>query len=323
MSISYGCVVLYEKYVLGHLDDRQFTGGAYAPAHLTSIFEIYNTDPDPLKCGSRGIGFCINKGVSTFININESEEQNIQIFFNGHRITGKTTKDTIHYLIGDLRFEIQVFCFTELPLSQGFGLSGAGALSTALALNYAMKLNLEFSKLVNAAHYAEIINNSGLGDVICQANGGLVLRKREGGYNIGRIEKVNYDFENKDMLICVIGKEVKTAKIITDPNRIKSINEAGRKYIAKFEKLNTVQKLSMAELVKQSFNFAKESNLMNNVVLKVIKHIQKKQLGQASMIMLGNAILAIGKLDKIKDICLNYGQPMLCKIDPAPARKIF
>ena len=58
-------------------------GIAYAPAHLTGIFEIHNSNPDPLRCGSRGIGFCIDKGVTTLVLSNIGDDQNLSFFFNG------------------------------------------------------------------------------------------------------------------------------------------------------------------------------------------------------------------------------------------------
>ena len=67
-------------------------GIAYAPAHLTGIFEIHNSNPDPLRCGSRGIGFCIDKGVTTLVLCNMADEQNLKFFFNGQEQDGITTK---------------------------------------------------------------------------------------------------------------------------------------------------------------------------------------------------------------------------------------
>ena len=71
---------------------------------------------------------------------------------------------------------------TELlmPLGSGFGASGAGALSCAYALNGAFDLGLFASQVGEAAHGAEVVSGTGLGDVIAQSTGGLVVRLSPG-----------------------------------------------------------------------------------------------------------------------------------------------
>jgi pantoate kinase len=291
------------------------TGRGYAPAHITTIFEIHNTNQNPLKCGSRGIGFCINKGVTTNITVKKNTKHCIDVIFNNHKLSGETTKRTIQNLIGKYKAKIEVKSYSELPLSQGFGLSGAGALSSAIALNSALNMNLEFQQLINAAHEAEVINKTGLGDVIAQANGGLVFRKQEGSTGFGLIETLKLKQQNLDIIICILGNELKTSRIISDQKHVKTINQAGKRHLKNFESDPSIE-----NLLRNSFEFAKETKLIHKDIAKIIKEIHQKKIGLASMIMLGNALFAIGSRKNIVENCINNGDTFICRIDPKPAR---
>ena len=304
------------------LDEFNFVGGGYAPAHITGIFEIHNTAPDPLKCGSRGMGFCINQGVTSFVVVKKNGKKDVRVVLNGKENPGATTKATIKYLLDDLPGQIQVFSFTELPPSQGFGLSGAGALSTAIALNSALDLQLEYSTLIDAAHSAEVINQSGLGDVVAQATGGFVNRKLEGGFEQGVREKIELVGNDIELVICIIGQSLRTSKIISDREQVNRINRIGRKYLTELKRSLLPGKLSMEEFTQVSYNFANESRLIDKKVLKAIYQIHNNCEGYASMIMLGNALFAAGELEKIMQICQSFGKTIRCKIDAGKAKSI-
>jgi len=293
-------------------------GAGFAPAHLTGIFQIYNTNPDPLKCGSRGFGICINKGVYTFLKVKSAKKQTIKTYFNGLEISAQTTKDTIRNIVGDVALNFTIYSFTDLPLSQGFGLSGAAAISTALALNSALDLKLDYTDLINAAHIAEIKNHTGLGDIVAQATGGIVIRKIEGGLGYGELEQAVLDKSKNRLVICQIGSKLKTESIISDPHYITKINNSGKKYIAKINKHST-----LSELITQSFKFATETGLVKRNVQNIIERIHSQNLGAASMIMLGNSIFATGKITKIVKVCSEFGDPMVCQVSKARARVLI
>ena len=303
-------------------DSFKEIGLGYSPAHITGIFGIYNTHTDPLKCGSRGIGFCIDKGVSTIVAVRNDIKQGTNVILNNQKVAGNTTKSTIENLVGRKKIGIDVFSYTDLPISQGFGLSGAGALSTAIALNSALDLDLKYSELVNAAHKAEILNNSGLGDVIAQATGGVVFRRVEGGIDFGVVEKLDVHPENNDIIVCVVGKELSTSKIITEQKYIDRINAGAMKHLNRLQMLIQTHKLSFEEIVKGSFEFAIEIGIMDRLVTDIINNIHGQSMGFASMIMLGNTVFAIGNIEKLKNIFKNVGQPISCKIELSKANEI-
>jgi pantoate kinase len=295
------------------------SGTGYAPAHITTIFQILDSHPNPLNRGSRGLGICLDKGVSTEVEVEKCGKQTIDVFFNNIKIPGGTSNSTIKNLIGsDHKLSISVNSTSPLPMSQGFGLSGAGALSTAFALDSALELNMNPSELINAAHIAEINNHSGLGDVMAQATGGIVLRSHQGGFGIGKTQQLDLDVDVKanKVVVCTIGEGMKTSQIITDANYKEKINRAGNKCLEDFESKQTLE-----NLFRQSNAFSSQSGLLTDQLEKIINEIHNSQTGKGAMVMLGNTIFAMGDEHKLFDILKLYGNPILCTIDEKTARK--
>jgi pantoate kinase len=263
---------------------------------------------------------CLDKGVESEVTVIEGESPAIDVYFNNKLIPGGTSITTIENLIGSVhKLRIIVKSTSSLPMSQGFGLSGAGALSTAYALDSALDLKKDTSELINAAHDAEIKNHSGLGDVVSQATGGIVLRTAAGGAGIGNTRQINLetDLTIKNIIVCTIGKELNTSHIITNPDYREKINRFGGKRLELFEK-----ELTLENLFKQSNGFSKECGLLSEQLGKIIKEIKDSHKGNGAMVMLGNTVFAIGEEQGLIDILKKYGEPILCKIDKRSARKI-
>ena len=75
------------------------TAKAFAPAAISSFFEIHDTEDDkPItdlrEVGARGGGFGLEKGVSTKVTVKEAEKNsNINVFINSKlALKAKTTK---------------------------------------------------------------------------------------------------------------------------------------------------------------------------------------------------------------------------------------
>ena len=68
------------------------TAKAFAPAAISSFFEIHDTEADkPIvdleKVGARGGGFGLQKGVYTKVTVNEAYYNNISVFINSKPAT--------------------------------------------------------------------------------------------------------------------------------------------------------------------------------------------------------------------------------------------
>ena len=149
------------------------TAKAFAPAAISSFFEIHDTEGDkPIvdleKVGARGGGFGLQKGVLTEVTVQEAEKSNIKVFINSKlAVEAKTTRNVIQILLNktDKKYGVTVKHQIEVPIGTGFGTSAGGALTAALALKEAIDLPLTYSQIGKIAHVAEIECGTGLGTV--------------------------------------------------------------------------------------------------------------------------------------------------------------
>jgi len=281
---------------------------AFAPGHITGFFEpFYSKNFD--RTGSRGAGLNISLGAVSEVNVTPSTSQSIQIFVNGRKSLAPVTATAVKYLIGKTPLNILVKLRLELPMGQGFGMSGAGALSTSLALTKIID-NLSRSDALRAAHYAEIQNKTGLGDVVSSWFGGVEIRKEPGLPPWGIIEHIPGQFE---IVLCVIGKKIDTKKILLNQNLSNKISEYGRLYTKKI-----LENPSIENFFIYSNEFSVKSGLANESVLKAIK--TAGNFGMASMCMLGNSIFAVGKTNELCKVLSNFGKVYLCIVDEGGAR---
>ncbi len=253
---------------------------AFAPANISCIFGIYS-HKNPRWMGSYGLGFTINKGVVA----ETSKSKKTEIFFNNAHINFPTVKSVIKRLnVKTITISIK----TKLPLGCGFGLSGASALATAYALNKLLKLKKSNKELAIIAHTAEVENKTGLGDVVNQFYGGCCLKLRPSSHFIVKKLPLN----NADVY-CRHFSKISTKSVITNPKLKNNINKSASKWLNKIEiMVKSHKNIKFKELIEISGGFAVESRLMKNKrVIKIIKSI-KKNNGNASMIMLGNAVFS-------------------------------
>jgi len=149
------------------------TGRAFAPAHITGFFEIHE-NTDPRRKGSTGCGVVLSGGVETTVTVDGSIDRTV-VTLNGAEVEDSATHTVVRTLTDAA---VRVKSTANIPTGCGFGASGAGALSTAYALDQVLSLDRTANQLAEAAHVAEVTNRSGLGDVAAQSHGGLVINER-------------------------------------------------------------------------------------------------------------------------------------------------
>jgi pantoate kinase len=249
---------------------------AFAPAHISGIF-IIDIRKDVALSGSMGCGICLENGAIT--TVRPSDETIIKI--NGKVSKAATTLSAIKSLTSK---PVLVETTLDIPVGYGFGASGAGALSAALALNEALSLDLTLKDLAGAAHCAEVTNMTGLGDVTGMTFGGIVVRKKVGAPFTGIIDKIPC----RDTKISWVSfSEISTKSVLTDELKIKSINKAGK---AKLKEL--LKKPTLENLFCQSRLFAAEIGFMSPKVKDAIEAVEAAG-GLASQAMLGDTVFAI------------------------------
>jgi len=172
---------------------------AFAPGHISAFFEPIYQKQNAARSGSRGAGINISLGATSQVVINSSVNQTIDISINNKQTDALVSKLAIKHLIGDTPISITINTKLDLPVGQGFGMSGAGALSSTIAL--AKLLHIPKEEALKASHYAEVELHTGLGDILASSFGGIEIRREAGLPPWGMIEHIPGKFE---VTVCII-----------------------------------------------------------------------------------------------------------------------
>jgi pantoate kinase len=267
----------------------------FAPSHITGFFQIID-HPNPLKKGSRGAGVVLDKGVISQVKIKDGNGK-VDVKINGKSdpknssITYKTI-DIIKNQFDLTNKKISIKHRSQIPIGAGFGASAACALGTSLGIVKAMDLPITYNQAGAIAHMAEIEMNSGLGDVIAELYGGMVLRLKEGAPEFGKVDKIIGGDIAGDNALFVISKSlggIATSEIIGDPLHKRRINDTGRNLLHQL-----LKKPDPTTFMELSRRFAENTTLMDPEILEIIKVLEDETIG-ASMAMLGKTAFALSK----------------------------
>lgn len=275
---------------------------AFSPGHITGFFQIFRHD-DPLQTGSRGAGFSIRLGAESRVIVTEGSGK-INVHINGARSSARVTDQAVKNLIGDEMIDVDVLTSLQLPISQGFGMSAAGALSATLALSDILGRGKDAA--YEAAHRAEVSCSTGLGDISALRCGGVEFRRKEGLQPFGEVTRIEGDIE---MVLARVGPVIDTSTVILNEQKVKGINAAGERCIREFSDHQDVH-----ELVRLSSDFMRTSGLMTDQIKRVVKSIGDKNI--ASMCMVGNSVFATGPdMEALAKILSRYGAVFKTRVD--------
>ena len=225
---------------------------AFCPGHVTAFFEPVE-HADPFRKGSRGAGLSLSLGVKTRVKARLGRKQHVRIYLNRQEVPAPTTRLAVERAIGGAAFEAIVQSDVPLPVSQGFGMSAAGALSATLAVNDALDLALSHSRCVAIAHAAEVVSKTGLGDVVPASLGAMDIRLQPGAPPHAVVRRLPAD---GDVLLAVLGPPMPTRAVLADAAKVKAIGESGRRCVKEFAKAP-----SLDHLFRLGKQFSVESGL--------------------------------------------------------------
>lgn len=284
-------------------------GEAFCPGHVTAFFEVCE-DVDPRKKGSRGAGLSLTLGVTTVARVREATRPSLEVLVNGRRAKAEVTETAARSLLDDGAYEVKLLADTPLPVSQGFGVSSAAALSTVLALDDALGLGLPRGELVARAHVAEVECGTGLGDVVPASLGGMDLRLKPGAPGHAEVRKFEV---HRDLMLAVVGPELLTRSVIRDPKKVAAINAHGGACVDDFAK-----DPSLDRLFDLGNRFAEETGLASGTVLEVVR--ASRMFGRAAMAMLGNSVFAESGREELATLYRKFGTIQRCEVDNEGAR---
>ena len=258
-------------------------GSAFVPGHITGFFEIVDHE-DSIKAGSRGAGIVLDKGVYTTVKAKEGHGTSVTL--NGEACECPVSKAVIKDILSfaDTKYEVEVIHGLEVPQGQGFGASGAGAFGAALAANDALGLNLTMNQCGEIAHRAEVLNRTGLGDVIAQSTGGLVIRKKPGAPGTGVTDRIHSD---ESLVVFTVGHEIKTKSVLLDNEKKEKINKIGRVCLKEL-----LKSPNPGNFLALSRKFARETELVEKDVYLALETLEDKGI-TASVSMLGNSVFTL------------------------------
>lgn len=284
-------------------------GEAFCPGHVTAFFEVVD-DPDPRRKGSRGAGLSLSLGVRTVARVREASKPSLEILVNGRKARAEVTEAAARKILRDGSYEAKILSDTTLPVSQGFGVSSAAAVSTTLALDDALGLGTPRAELVALAHVAEIECGTGLGDVVPASQGGMDLRLGPGAPGFADVRKFEV---RKDLLLTVVGPDIPTRSVIRDPKKVDTINRHGGVCVQEFAREPSVERL-----FDLGNRFAEETGLASPTVREVVR--ASRMFGRAAMAMLGNSIFAEGGREELATLYRKFGTLLRCEVDNDGAR---
>lgn len=231
---------------------------------------------------------------------------------NGQAADASTTRQAVELLLGEDKSAcVTVDQTMDLPVSQGFGMSAAGALSAALAVAHIQKRPR--SEAVWAAHCAEVVSRSGLGDVVGAELGGFETRREPGVAPHGRVERFPTGDPVDEVLLAVVDEAILTKRILTDPIQRARIKEAGRQALRRFWDAPSLRSFSD---ISREFSLA--SHLASDRIARVYRETER--LAFVSQCMLGGSVFAFGKSADVRKRLARYGPVFSTRIDTQGAR---
>ena len=269
---------------------------AYSPGHITGVVQPYEYLDDPIKSGSKGIGFSIQKGVTTQVNISPSKISELKIEINNQIAHNAVVSEYVAKSFAskiNRNLKIRIKHQIDIPTGSGFGTSGAAALSLALALNQVLELGLSRIESAKVAHIAEVVCKTGLGTVLAELNGGFEVREKQGAPGIGKISKIPYNGDYW-MVALELGTQ-STELMLKELRRKNDLTKLGEQYVSLFlanrsiknflnlskrfsQLINTHHKLKNAAKEADDRSFVCGIALFGNTLFSLVRQNEVKEL---------------------------------------------
>ncbi len=293
-------------------------GVAFSPAHVTGFFKAeVNRELRPEFQGSIGAGFSIQTGVTTTVSIEDAEFSDFSISVSGYKpdntqVSEFVIREFLRHVNGN--YFVHVNHEIKVPVGYGLGCSAAVALSLSYALNQAFNMGFSKEQLGQIAHKAEVMCQTGLGDVLASYHGGFEIRVKEGAPGIGQLKKLPIGAYSA-IMICF--SSISTKQFLKE--RLSSINGLGGKMVTSLEKTHSID-----EFHDHSVEFAKYVNIITPRMQQVIDDLRANGI-RCGVALFGETIfslvppeqedMVINVLDKYSD-----GIIIKSKIDDSGAR---
>jgi pantoate kinase len=296
---------------------------AFAPCHITGVFQIFDQMANPLRVGSKGAGVSLSLGARTAVKVKKGSDSRLKVSINNRtasfaQVSEHVVKAFLSRFDKTTSFDVEVEHQIEVPVGAGFGTSGAAALSLALALNEALGSKMSRMEAAQLAHVAEVECRTGLGTVIAETFGGLEIRVKPGAPGIGEV--MCLPVPEDAVVACHVLGPLSTREFLTDPRIRARINEFGGELVDELIEAPTI-----INFMKLSRLFAEQVGLMSETVRSIMNATDKLGL-VCSMPMFGESVFTITDSDNVERIFQVFrerapsGQTIVSKVNHNGAR---
>ncbi len=257
---------------------------AWAPGHTTLFFAVPDKFEKISLMGSIGGGLNFEEGVITEVK----HSSNNEIYWNKKSISGKVSLTSIDLF--NKRFNLdkkyKVYHSSKIPIGYGLSTSGAGSISTLLALKALNKINVDNMVLFKMAHEAEIIHHTGLGSVVGQVSSGIELRKTQGDPEICDVRKYYEDIE----VVLLFFGPLDTSKIITSREKMIDVTNSGIEAVKEASKIEVP---TVNDFIKIGNEFTNKCGLLTDRMGIVMKELAKINENKVAMAMIGETLVIL------------------------------
>jgi pantoate kinase len=251
---------------------------ATSPGSVTGFF-LPQLRPSPDETCSLGFALNLDEGVSAAVVPAAAH----QVLLNGQPLDLPPVREVLDELAPE---PVAVHLETPLPLGCGFGVSAAGALSTAFALDRRFGLGRARADLGMTAHRAEVRHRTGIGDVAAQLCGGAVYRR----CRTGPLDCMRLDAVPQSALYYRSFGPLATKAVLGSAPLARRLAEAGRRAVDWLEQHRA--EATLGALLDRSLEFAEETGLLTHPLVRSAIYEVRALGGRATMIMLGHSVLA-------------------------------
>ena len=260
---------------------------AFCPGHVSCFFAPVITG-DAVTTGSIGAGIRLDRGVTVTIE-GRGGNRRTRVTMDGENCHAKVTEHVAASLGPDKSFDIVIE--NALPVSQGMGMSAAGAIALGLCIT-SLK-GLDEHEAYKAAHIAEVENGGGLGDVAGILGGRQPIRVKAGIQPYGRTVDTGIDMK---LSLVTLGPKMDTRNILSDPAAMAKISRSGESCVDRY-----IERPSEKMLYELSSEFSRSVGLETKGVKHALSDLRGNGYG-ASMCMLGNSIFTNAEEDEVRDV---------------------
>lgn len=249
---------------------------AFCPGHVSCIFQPVSSY-DVMGTGSRGVGIRLSLGAEAEVVPRDDGE--VVITMDGSPSEAPVTRDVVGSMAPGRGFDVVIE--NGLPVSQGFGMSAAGAIAVGLCV--AELTGQTRYDAFRAAHVAEVHRGGGLGDVSAIVGGRDVpIRTVAGIPPFGSVSTAGFTVPR--LTLAVLGPVMETGHVLSDPETVAVIREAAMTTMDGFMADPTYE-----NLIVQSNLFSSATGLESDRIADVIERLSNRGYG-AGMCMLGNSV---------------------------------